>query len=134
MAAWCSIGGEDEPRPAGRSVWSVLPRVSWLAWRERGGRRRGVLLLVETSWRPQTGGTAGGARCGPAEAGGGALSRAGFSGGAQDGVAGLGQGLAIPAEVEAAAFLRWSALRTMRSAVTTRLRSSIRSLLTRKLL
>lgn len=43
--------GEVEAVPDGASV--VLPRVLWLAWRERrGGPCRGVLLLVEDQLAP----------------------------------------------------------------------------------
>ncbi|TXI47976.1 MAG: hypothetical protein E6Q50_12180 [Lysobacter sp.] len=43
--------GEVEAVPDGTSV--VLPRVLWLAWRDRrGGPRRGVLLLVEDQLAP----------------------------------------------------------------------------------
>ena len=45
-------GGEDELQALADGASVVLRQALWLAWRERQGRRRGVLVLLEDQLAP----------------------------------------------------------------------------------
>lgn len=45
-------GGEDELQASANGASVVLRQALWLAWRERQGRRRGVLVLLEDQLAP----------------------------------------------------------------------------------